>query len=92
MLPQEPPCGKKACTVGLDIDGLFLAAAVRSTAASIGAASTDLEPGVMTDGEVTDAAALSEALKEMFEATTCRSACAWASPTSRSWSASSRCR
>jgi type IV pilus assembly protein PilM len=53
-------------TVGLDIDGEYLAAVV-ADGGSIGRmASIDMPPGVTTDGEVTDEAALAEVLKRMF--------------------------
>ncbi len=53
-------------TVGLDVDGTFLAAAVVNQGSIGRVASTDLTPGVAADGEVRDPAALAEALKEMF--------------------------
>lgn len=53
--------------VGLDLDGQFLAA-VQATAGGVTrAVSTDLAPGTITDGEVTDVGALSEALKDFFK-------------------------
>ncbi|MBA2794554.1 MAG: pilus assembly protein PilM [Thermoleophilaceae bacterium] len=54
--------------VGLDIDGVFLAAVQESDGRLARAASTELEPGLMTDGEVTDGTALSRALEAFFEA------------------------
>jgi type IV pilus assembly protein PilM len=54
--------------VGLDIDGAFLAAVQTSGSGMARAASAELAPGVITDGEVTDVAALSEALKDFFKA------------------------
>src|SRR5256714_1971292 len=54
-------------TVGPDLDGGFLAA-VRAPPEGVGrAASADLAPGVITDGEVTDVPALSDALREFFK-------------------------
>ena len=53
--------------VGLDIDGVFLAAVQASDGRLTRAASTDLEPGLMTDGEVTDPAALGQALGRFFD-------------------------
>ncbi len=53
-------------SVGLDIDGSFLAAA-QVDGRSIGrVASADLDHGIASDGEVKDASALSSALKELF--------------------------
>lgn len=53
-------------TVGLDIDGDYLAAAV-VTEGSIGrVASMALPPGVTADGEVVDQATLTAALKDLF--------------------------
>src|SRR5437899_2527508 len=53
--------------VGLDLDGQFLAA-VQASGDAIGCAvSTELAPGIITDGEVTDVAALAEALKDFFK-------------------------
>jgi type IV pilus assembly protein PilM len=54
--------------VGLDIDGQYLAAAGVELGRLNKAASVDLDPGVVTDGEVRDAAALGEALKAFFAA------------------------
>src|SRR4051812_17097535 len=52
--------------VGLDIDGRFVAA-VQATAGQItGAASQELIPGVVHDGEVVDVDALADALKNFF--------------------------
>ena len=53
--------------VGLDIDGEYLAAAVVDDGSIGRMASVDLPKGVTHDGEVTDAAGLSMALREMFE-------------------------
>src|SRR6059058_1128518 len=54
-------------TVGLDLDGAFLAAVQATPEGVSRAASTDLAPGIITDGEVTDVTALTEALKEFFK-------------------------
>src|SRR3712207_1261676 len=53
--------------VGLDLDGGFLAAVQTSGDGVTRAASAELAPGVITDGEVTDVPALSEALKDFFK-------------------------
>jgi type IV pilus assembly protein PilM len=54
--------------VGLDLDGEFIAA-VQTTSDGISrAVSADLPPGVITDGEVTDVPALSDALRDFFKA------------------------
>src|SRR5947209_14281724 len=55
--------------VGLDLDGAFLAAAQVASEGISSAASVDLAPGIITDGEVTDVNALGEALKDFFKAT-----------------------
>jgi type IV pilus assembly protein PilM len=54
--------------VGLDLDGQFLAAVQASPDGVTRAVSADLPPGVISDGEVTDVPALSEALREFFKA------------------------
>jgi type IV pilus assembly protein PilM len=54
--------------VGLDLDGQFLAAVQASDNGVTRAVSSDLPPGIITDGEVTDVPALSEALKDFFKA------------------------
>ena len=59
---------RSASTVGLDIDGVFLAAVQTTDGRLAQASSTELAPGLMTDGEVTDAAALSQALERFFDA------------------------
>jgi type IV pilus assembly protein PilM len=51
-------------TVGLDIDGRFLAAAQVTGGKLTNAASAELPSGVLADGEVTDRAALTAALKD----------------------------
>jgi type IV pilus assembly protein PilM len=53
-------------TVGLDIDGEYLAAAVVDGGSIGRMASVEMPPGITTDGEVTDEAALAEVLKRMF--------------------------
>jgi type IV pilus assembly protein PilM len=55
-------------TVGLDLDGGFLSAVQTDNEGLTRAASIDLAPGIITDGEVTDVTALTEALKEFFKA------------------------
>jgi type IV pilus assembly protein PilM len=54
-------------TVGLDLDGGFLSAVQASPDGVTRAASLDLAPGVISDGEVTDVNALTEALREFFK-------------------------
>ena len=51
-------------TIGLDIDGAYLAAAQVSGSQIQRAVSTALEPGVVVDGEVADADRLVEALRD----------------------------
>jgi type IV pilus assembly protein PilM len=53
--------------VGLDLDGQFLAAIQLTGDGVTRAVSAELPPGVITDGEVTDVAALSDALKDFFK-------------------------
>ena len=54
-------------TVGLDLDGGYVSA-VQATADGVArAASFDLAPGVISDGEVTDVNALTEGLREFFK-------------------------
>jgi type IV pilus assembly protein PilM len=53
--------------VGLDIDGDFIAAVVLSGARVSSAASADLPPGTMSEGEVRDVSGLSDALKDFFK-------------------------
>ena len=55
-------------TVGLDLDGAYLAAVQASPDGVSRAASTELAPGVISDGEVTDVTALTEALRDFFKA------------------------
>jgi type IV pilus assembly protein PilM len=55
-------------TVGLDLDGAYIAAAQISADGISRAASTELAPGVISDGEVTDVTALTEALRDFFKA------------------------
>jgi len=54
-------------TVGLDIDSAFLAAVQAHGGVITRAVSTELAPGIVHEGEVIDAAALSEALKRFFK-------------------------
>src|SRR5205807_852349 len=54
-------------TVGLDLDGAYLAAVQATPDGVTRAASMDLAPGVISDGEVTDVTALTEALREFFK-------------------------
>jgi type IV pilus assembly protein PilM len=54
-------------SIGLDIDGSFLAAAQVSGGAVTRAASVELPPGLMNEGEVVDPTGLAEALKQFFE-------------------------
>lgn len=61
-LSRKTPRG----SVGLDVDGAFLAAVQTSGDTVTRAASTELAPGLFTDGEVTDVDALGEAIKEFF--------------------------
>jgi type IV pilus assembly protein PilM len=54
-------------TVGLDLDGAYIAA-VQTTADGVSrAASIELAPGVISDGEVTDVTALTDALRDFFK-------------------------
>src|SRR4051794_36264873 len=54
-------------TVGLDLDGAFIAAVQASQDGVSRAASTELAPGVISDGEVTDVTALTDALRDFFK-------------------------
>src|SRR5680860_1450965 len=54
-------------TVGLDVDGSFVAAAIVDGGTIGKVASTELAAGVATDGEVVDPHMLSAALKEFFK-------------------------
>ncbi|HEX8066505.1 MAG TPA: pilus assembly protein PilM [Thermoleophilaceae bacterium] len=54
-------------TVGLDLDGGFVAAVQASTDGVVRAASLDLAPGIISDGEVTDVHALTEVLRDFFK-------------------------
>jgi len=54
-------------SVGLDVDGSFLAAAVVDGNSIGRVASADLPEGVASDGEVRDPAALASALKDFFK-------------------------
>src|ERR671939_1806694 len=53
-------------TVGLDLDGAYIAAVQTSADMVSRAASTQLAPGVISDGEVTDVTALTETLRDFF--------------------------
>lgn len=55
-------------TVGLDIDGRFLAAAEVSNGRLTRVASAELPPGALVDGEVADRAALAAAIKDFAAA------------------------
>jgi type IV pilus assembly protein PilM len=55
-------------TVGLDLDGAYIAAAQISADGVSRAASAELAPGVISDGEVTDVTALTDALRDFFKA------------------------
>jgi type IV pilus assembly protein PilM len=55
-------------TVGLDLDGAYIAAVQTSADGVSRAASAELAPGVISDGEVTDVTALTEALRDFFKA------------------------
>jgi type IV pilus assembly protein PilM len=54
-------------TVGLDVDGSFVAAAIVDEGMIGRVASMELQPGVAVDGEVVDPPALSAALKAFFK-------------------------
>src|SRR2546423_2185444 len=54
-------------TVGLDLDGAFISAVQTSSDGVSRAASIDLAPGVISDGEVTDVTALTDALRDFFK-------------------------
>ena len=58
---------RTAGSVGLDIDGSFLAAALVDGGSIGRVASTELDAGIAADGEVKDSAALGEALKQLFK-------------------------
>src|SRR5438105_10470981 len=55
-------------TVGLDLDGAFIAAVQTSSDGVTRAASVELAPGVISDGEVTDVTALTQARRHLFRA------------------------
>lgn len=67
-MPRPKRKDRSTTAVGLDIDGVFLAAVQASDGRLARAVSQDLEPGLMTDGEVTDPAALGAALRDFVEA------------------------
>src|SRR5205807_7325075 len=54
-------------TVGLDLDGAYVAAVQACQDGVTRAASMDLAPGVISDGEVTDVTALTDSLREFFK-------------------------
>jgi type IV pilus assembly protein PilM len=54
-------------SVGLDLDGGFVSAIQASGDGVARAASVDLAPGVISDGEVTDVHALTEVLRDFFK-------------------------
>jgi type IV pilus assembly protein PilM len=54
-------------TVGLDLDGGYVAAVQASQDGVVRASSFDLAPGVISDGEVTDVNALTEGLRDFFK-------------------------
>jgi type IV pilus assembly protein PilM len=56
-------------TVGLDLDGAYVAAVQASGDGIARAASVDLAPGIISDGEVTDVNALTESLRDFFKET-----------------------
>ena len=56
-------------TVGLDLDGGFVSAVQATQDGVARAASFDLAPGVISDGEVTDVNALTEGLRDFFKET-----------------------
>jgi len=56
----------RRASVGLDLDGAFLAAAEVAGRRLVRAASAELPAGAMADGEVADVDALAAALKELF--------------------------
>jgi type IV pilus assembly protein PilM len=53
--------------VGLDLDGAYIAATQIAADGVSRAASAELAPGVISDGEVTDVTALTEALRDFFK-------------------------
>lgn len=61
-LNKQPPG-----TVGLDVDGDFIAAAVANDGSLGQMVSVPLEPGVSTEGEIRDPGALTRTLKELFQ-------------------------
>ena len=79
--------------VGLDLDGAFLAAVQAGGGRISRAASTELPPGVITDGEVTDVEGLSRRLQRpSSRQNALPTASGSASRTSRSSCATSSCR
>jgi type IV pilus assembly protein PilM len=66
-MPLFPRNKSNRGVVGLDLDGGFVAAVQASPSGVSRAASMELPPGLITDGEVTDVAGLSDALKIFFK-------------------------
>src|ERR687888_1487593 len=68
-LPMALTLGKKnpRGSVGLDLDGAFVAAVQADGERISRAASMELPSGVITDGEVADVSRLSESLKTFFK-------------------------
>jgi type IV pilus assembly protein PilM len=56
-------------TIGLDLDGRYVSAIQASADGVVRAASVDLAPGIISDGEVTDVNALTESLRDFFKET-----------------------
>jgi type IV pilus assembly protein PilM len=54
-------------TVGLDLDGAYVSVVQTTSEDITRAISVDIAPGVITDGEVTDVPALSDALRDLFK-------------------------
>lgn len=70
MSNSKPRTNKRSSRtpVGLDIDSAFLAAVQIHDGVVGRAVSTELDPGIVNDGEVVDAGALSDRLKRFFKA------------------------
>ena len=66
-MARSPRKSSSNGAVGLDLDGAFIAAVQASDGAIARAVSQDLEPGLISEGEVTDGPALSAALKTFFK-------------------------
>ena len=65
--PRATKAKKSRRTVGLDLDGSFVAAVEMDGRAITRAVSADLPAGAVVDGEVADASALAEALRAFFK-------------------------